>query len=322
MRRISVVLLIIVGFLLSESTAFAQVVLRPFNEPIGPNDFGILISGQVVAVASLTTTTLRLTFPAPIVSDPGNPIHIEGAVGLFFPLAGATSPDFFLSIDAAAGVIRITLPGGINNALSGSFVLRGVRTYGEITLSLNNAANNYVLLTTRLQFGPGGTITIGAPRDPFENGFPFGGKFGTSLGTRYQQAYSSTQFSALGPILITSINFLDGIGNFAESNYTFYLSTISANINALSNVNFESNRGTNNTLFASVDLKGSVAATLRINGFTPFLYDPSQGNLLLDIVVSPGGVDGAGAYASRSGTAVGIFSRYHNFGFGTLGWGL
>jgi hypothetical protein len=169
------------------------------------------------------------------------------------------------------------------------------------------------------------TITLGEPADGL-NAFPFGGKDTVFSGTRYQQAYASTAFGSPGPILITSISFLNGNGGtFATSEYDFSLSTITAGIDALSALNFDGNRGPDNTLFASPMLSGPSPITLTITGLAPFLYDPAQGNLLMDIVVSPGGVTPAAfsaGYSSRQGTANGIFSRYHNFGFATIGFGL
>jgi hypothetical protein len=128
--------------------------------------------------------------------------------------------------------------------------------------------------------------------------------------------------------LINSISFVGGNGGaLGASTYSFSLSTITAGINSLSNFNFDSNRGANNTLFASMGLSGPGPATLTITGLAPFLYDPTQGNLLLDILVTPGGVPAIpgsfiATYSERTGTATGIFSRYHNYGVGTIGYGL
>jgi hypothetical protein len=75
-----------------------------------------------------------------------------------------------------------------------------------------------------------------------------------------------------------------------------------------------------------MNLSGASPATFIVSGVSPFLYDPSKGNLLMDIVISPGGITAgslgpAAAYSSRS-DATGIFSRYHNFGSGNIGFGL
>ena len=176
----------------------------------------------------------------------------------------------------------------------------------------------------RMQAVTFNTITVGAPPDGL-NFFPFGGGFSNFGGAnRYQQAYAASQFNSAAPVLIKSISFVGGQGTFATSNYTFSLSSITAGVDNLSTTNFDANRGVDNTLLASVNLSGTAPATLTIESSTPFLYDPSSGNLLLDIVISPGNVFpvalGA-SYHARS-NAFGIMSRYHNFGTGFIGHGL
>ena len=164
------------------------------------------------------------------------------------------------------------------------------------------------------------TVVIGAPAAN-SNIFPFGGGFFAS--NRYQQAYAASAFGSSTPVLIKSISFLGGQGVLFPSTYTFTLSTITRGIDNLSTTEFFTNRGADSSLFASVNLSGPAPATLTIEGTRPFLYDPSAGNLLVDIVVNPGGfAPGNGAsYLARS-TAFGVMSRYHNFGLGFIGWGL
>ncbi|HUQ84474.1 MAG TPA: hypothetical protein VM076_25190, partial [Gemmatimonadaceae bacterium] len=164
------------------------------------------------------------------------------------------------------------------------------------------------------------TITVGGQTEG-PNFFPFGGGFG--LASRYQQAYAATQFGTSAPLMIKSIAFVGGQGTFATSTYAFSLSTITTGIDDLSTTNFNANRGPDNALLASMNLSGAAPATLRIEGATPFLYDPARGNLLLDIVVTPGAAISSGfaAYQSRV-SAFGVMSRYHNFGSGFIGYGL
>jgi hypothetical protein len=79
----------------------------------------------------------------------------------------------------------------------------------------------------------------------------------------------------------------------------------------LSNTAFDSNRGADNVLFASATLSGAAPSTLTFSG-VPFTYNPANGNLLLDTVVSPGGVDansGFGAGYEANTNAPGVFSR-------------
>jgi len=169
----------------------------------------------------------------------------------------------------------------------------------------------------------GDSVTVGLPFSN-NNAFPFGGGVG-GVATRYQQAYSASDFSGIGTsFTINSIDFLNGRGTLAPSTYTLYFSTITSGIDSLSNSDFDSNRGADNALFASATLSGAAPATLTFSG-VPFAYNPASGNLLLDIVVSPGGVDannGFGASYEANTNAPGVFSRYHNFGLGNIGWGL
>jgi hypothetical protein len=168
------------------------------------------------------------------------------------------------------------------------------------------------------------TLAVGTPGEG-ENNFPFGGAFtfGSYPGTIYQQAYASSDFTGLGPITIDSISFIGGVGVLAPSTYTLSLSTISVGIDTLSDVNFNSNLGPDNTLFASEALSGPAPATLTFTG-TPFTYNPANGNLLLNIAISPGGQSSGifGAYYAADGNALGVFSRYHDFGTATIGYGL
>jgi hypothetical protein len=119
------------------------------------------------------------------------------------------------------------------------------------------------------------TVTIGTSASP--NAYPFG--WPGYLG-EYQQVYSGSLFS--GPVDITAITFF-GVGtNSITGNYTLDFSTTSAGVDSLS-TSYAANIGANNAQFFS----GAVSDTLSFSG-GPFLYDPSQGNLLLDIqVISP-----------------------------------
>lgn len=160
----------------------------------------------------------------------------------------------------------------------------------------------------------GASIVIGTSNG--SNSFPFG----SSNGTRYQQAYTSGDFS--GAISITGIDFfLGSAGTLSGGTYELSFSTITAGIDTLSISNFDGNLGADNALFTSVALSGAGPATLSFTG-GPFLYNPANGNLLLDIkILSPTGGSGAG-YQAMNGGANGIFSRYQNFGDQTIGWGL
>jgi hypothetical protein len=158
-------------------SSFAQIQIQLFNtpsprevetsrnavtaDPFSPGA-GILVSGQLIANSSLTTTDLTLTFPAPITAGVGSlghnipnaleAIRIEGAIGLF---ASAT----ISTVNYSAGTLTLTLPGfppPAGNTQSGSFRVVGVRldlASRTAPLSLTSAvlssnANNYIAPTS------------------------------------------------------------------------------------------------------------------------------------------------------------------------------
>jgi hypothetical protein len=161
----------------------------------------------------------------------------------------------------------------------------------------------------------GSSLTVGT--DNAANDFPFSGPFYGYAGTDYQEAYASSDFS--GPIEITGIDFFlgDGFtGNLYSGTYTLSLSIISSGIGSLSSTNLSGNLGSDDTVFETVALSGAAPGTLTFTG-TPFLYDPSLGNLLLDISVAGGsGVGSTGvAYEDNNGVGTQV-ARYQNFGGG------
>ena len=166
----------------------------------------------------------------------------------------------------------------------------------------------------------GSSLVVGT--DNGANAFPFGGPFFGNPGTTYQEAYAASDFS--GPELITGVDFFQAAGfsgNLYSGTYTLSFSIISANIGSLSTTNLASNIGVNNAVFDTVVLSGKAPSTLSFTG-TPFMYDPSQGNLLLNISIT-GGSGGSGvAFQDNEGVGTGV-ARYQNFGTNNgLGWGL
>ena len=129
------------------------------------------------------------------------------------------------------------------------------------------------------------------------NGFPFNiGAFGLSA-QRYQQVYASSDFGS-SPILITGMAFTVAIGSGAAFSSTLpdidiFLSTTSAAVDGL-NTDFVSNVGGDDTEVVGGALSLSSAGTpgvfdIVIPFTTPFLYDPTAGNLLLDVMNFGGG---------------------------------
>ena len=114
---------------------------------------------------------------------------------------------------------------------------------------------------------------------------------------------------------ITSIGFFNHSpfeGPLPVATYQISFSTVTPSIDTLSNTNFDSNLGTDNTLFASADLSGPAPPQLVFAG-GPFDYNPANGNLLMDIHISNEMAGGGAFYDAQSGTATGIFSRYQKF---------
>ena len=168
-------------------------------------------------------------------------------------------------------------------------------------------------------------LTIGAPATG-ANCFPFG----CGSGAVYQQVYSANSFSGL--LSINSISFFTNLaGSVNFGTFSFYLSTtpLGLNVNGtggISNGNFDGNRGLDNALFATLNLQGQdfvVGERLDIVG-TPFLYDPSAGNLLLDIrsSISIPSAQYRAYFDARNGDATGLFSRAHDYGSGFTDYGL
>jgi len=137
------------------------------------------------------------------------------------------------------------------------------------------------------------------------NGFPFNLAEFSLTSQIYQQVYSSTAFGS-GPILITGMDFRpdgnsDDAAAFAAtlSDISIDLSTTTAAVNGLS-ATFANNIGTDDTtVLPAGPLSLSSSDTgpaggpknfdIDITFATPFLYDPSKGNLLLEVLNFGGG---------------------------------
>jgi hypothetical protein len=126
------------------------------------------------------------------------------------------------------------------------------------------------------------------------NGIPFNGRWGTSQ--RYQQIWDSSLFGT-DPLQINSISFrLDGthgtefeLASFPGS--LVYLSTSSLNSLTLG-TDFAANHGADKTLIDWDITMSGIGGTGGPNPFgatlsleTPFVYDPSIGALLLEIIL-------------------------------------
>ena len=128
-------------------------------------------------------------------------------------------------------------------------------------------------------------VIIGEPPDPGNgNCFPWG----CSYNAEYQQVYTHGVFP--GPILITDLEFFNtqfdnGSTQLPTGTFTISLSTTSVDWNTISG-NYAANLGADNTVVftGSINQPWTFGDTLHIVLDHPFLYDPSHGNLLLDVV--------------------------------------
>ncbi len=131
------------------------------------------------------------------------------------------------------------------------------------------------------------SITVGLPaQSGAGNCLPFG--CANPSFTEFQYIYSANDFPVT--IAINEIDFFEapGIlfnGQLDSGTYAVYLSTSPSSVIAPSTT-FADNLGTDNALFTTLVLTGGpVPNVLSIPG-GPFVYDPSMGNLLIDIQAS------------------------------------
>lgn len=105
---------------------------------------------------------------------------------------------------------------------------------------------------------------------------------------RLQQEYSAAAFGS-SPMTIGRVSFFfDYYDTSAGKTWEIYLAT-NANGSGL-NDTFANNLGSDNSLFANA--VGSVTIPGQVDFFGTFAYDPSLGNLIVD-VRGPGGVNGS-----------------------------
>ena len=117
-----------------------------------------------------------------------------------------------------------------------------------------------------------------------------------------QQVYASGSFA--GPTSISSLTFYydptrGGSSLVINANYSVYLSTTSAVVNALDGVNLANNRGSDWTFFGTFASGTDTNPSITMTG-TPFSYDPANGNLLVEIIgtgqIVTGNVQGVNGY--------------------------
>ncbi len=157
------------------------------------------------------------------------------------------------------------------------------------------------------------------------NGFPFVTQ--APPNGRYQQVYASSDFP--GPITVSSISFFAiqaPESQFNTADYTVTLSTTQKVVGALDTVDLHNNPGPDAALFASFSLHGETVGTrfdVVARTGHEFAYDPSLGNLLIDIELFNSTAGGrTGGFDSYGGDSGSLFSRAQNFGGGSIGFGM
>jgi hypothetical protein len=128
------------------------------------------------------------------------------------------------------------------------------------------------------------------------NAFPFGKTAASNEPYRYQQVYNASGFGEQAePITIDEIRFRpDGNNQFLTGitvdSIEVRLSTTSTAADGLDNVDFDNNIGPDATLVYSGSLLWPIPSAgsprpfeLPITLTAPFVYDPSAGNLLLEV---------------------------------------
>lgn len=164
-----------------------------------------------------------------------------------------------------------------------------------------------------------------------ENFFPFGtlpGSYGHPS-TRYQQVYASNAFSA--PFLIQELVFYPTSNTSAPilpATFEIFLSVTPHGVNEIGAQPFDANLGSDTRLFATLTGGFTIAGPELVISGTPFLFDPSQGNLLLDIRVNGAPLGHSGPFFAALGPGNmtldtgSPFSRWHDFGIGFENRGL
>lgn len=134
-----------------------------------------------------------------------------------------------------------------------------------------------------------GSVTVGTYGNSDNNLFPFNDPSFDGGLIRYQEHYSASAFGG-SPVTIDSLTFFS-ISNFvgdkmAAATFDIYLSYAANSLGHDTNTgnSFNSNVGAGQTLFAVFTNPSTQPSAMTITGSSPFVYDPSQGDLLLDIV--------------------------------------
>jgi hypothetical protein len=147
-------------------------------------------------------------------------------------------------------------------------------------------------------------VTVGTPEMGSGNCFPIG--CAANL-RRYQQSYSALAFEA--PISISALTLFrkewrPGTGSLPKGTYTFALAYAARPFDSLS-MAFDENVVGTPSYFATLDVVAGTPATdsiFTITGASNFFYDPSKGDLILEINFRNEGYEEAFFDADQTGS--------------------
>jgi hypothetical protein len=137
------------------------------------------------------------------------------------------------------------------------------------------------------------TVTVG--QNNGGNCYPFSCMAGDDT-LHYQQIYAASSFygatsSGTKSLDIDKISFLRDIGgNMTPSTYSVSFWLTSNTVNGMSS-SASANEGTLLSNFGTWTLGGAMPGTLTLDG-TDFIYNPTQGNLVMDVQVTSGNAPG------------------------------
>ncbi|MFN3371604.1 MAG: PEPxxWA-CTERM sorting domain-containing protein [Sphingomonadaceae bacterium] len=160
------------------------------------------------------------------------------------------------------------------------------------------------------------------------NCYPFGCSDGNAPGDRYQQAYNAAAFSG-GPVLLTSMSFemvlaMTSPPDLKSGTFQLSLSTWTGAMGTLDETDFDGNLGADNMVVWTGPLSSAFDGTKLSFSIAPFLYDPSMGNLLLDVSVTGGASLDYFTFFAADYLEDGTFNRISNYELNQTNrlWGL
>jgi len=168
------------------------------------------------------------------------------------------------------------------------------------------------------------SVTIGVDALP-GNCFPFS-CYAYVGNSNYQQAYNSEAFPNK-PITIESFDIFNAFSGLLDTaTFDVYFSTSLHPVGGLSTT-FATNIGPDNTLFGTYSLRGLMLQSfISFPGSNAFTYDPSRGDLLMNVVRTAGTGDGMfEAFFRADSSNSGVFQRIYGnapVAYGRDHWGL